>query len=399
MIICIENLHTMNIVFFTHPKYLKLRSMDTYTNMLSSGMKARGHHVETWFPRSVFSQFQSPPTIQKWLGYIDQFIIFPIAVKSRVARFDKKTLFVFTDQALGPWVPLVADKSHIIHCHDFMALQSAEGEIAENPTGITGRIYQSFIKNGYKQGKNFISVSKKTKADLKRYLTKVPERNEVVYNGLKPEYRFTSPEIARTFMKNETGLNLDNGYLLHVGGNQWYKNRKGLIEIYNAFRQNSEMKIPLLLVGQQPSAELWSMIYDSAWSKDIHVFTEPDDQFIQHAYSGSAALLFPSLAEGFGWPILEAMACGTIVITTNAEPMIEIGGNAALYINKRPEGLVRAGIWALESAKVVEQAVCLSPQKRKDRIEAGLVNASCFSLSNSLDKIEAIYLTLTEKIS
>lgn len=373
--------------------------MDTFTNMLSAGMKARGHHVETWFPRPLFSRLQSTPTIQKWLGYVDQFIIFPLLVKSRVGRFDKKTLFVFTDQALGPWVPLVANKSHVIHCHDFMALQSAEGEIAENETGMTGRIYQSFIKKGYQHGKNFISVSKKTKADLKRYLTKVPERNEVVYNGLKPEYCYIAPVFARTFMKNETGLNLVNGYLLHVGGNQWYKNRNGLVEIYNALRENSEIILPLLLVGEQPSSELSALIRNSAWRKDIHVLTGHDDQFIQYAYSGSTALLFPSIAEGFGWPIIEAMACGTLVITTNVDPMIEVAGDAAFYIDKRPQGLVRAAIWALQSAKVVEQTVCLSPQKRQERIEAGLVNASCFSLSNSLDKIEAIYLTTIENIS
>jgi glycosyltransferase involved in cell wall biosynthesis len=372
--------------------------MDTFTNMLSTGMTARGHSVETWFPSPICAKIHGSPAIKKWLGYIDQFIIFPLVVKSRVARFDKHTLFVFTDQALGPWVPLVSDKSHIVHCHDFMALQSAKGEIEENKTGITGRIYQSFIKKGYQKGRNFISVSEKTNADLKRYLLKVPERNEVVYNGLKPEYQFIAPAIARTFMQNETGLDLCNGYLVHVGGNQWYKNRKGLIELYTAFRESSELKLPLLLIGEQPSSELAEMIGNSAWKKDIHVITGRDDLFIQNAYSASTALVFPSLAEGFGWPIIEAMACGTIVITTDADPMIEVAGTAAVYLKRRPAEIEKASKWALESARIIEKVVRLSASERLMKIEAGIINASRFSLSSSLDKIEAIYLTLTEKI-
>ena len=187
-------------------------------------------------PSPKFYNLPAPEIIKKWLGYIDQFIVFPRDVKKRLKNVSRNTLFVFTDHALGPWVPLVANRPHVIHCHDFLAQQSALGEIPENPTRKTGRNYQKMIHKGYSEGRNFISVSFNTKKMLHRFLTASPERSEVVYNGLNQSFTTLDPCKARDSVSRETGIELKNGYLLHVGGNQWYKNRIGVVEIYNAWR-------------------------------------------------------------------------------------------------------------------------------------------------------------------
>ena len=90
------------------------------------------------------------------------------------------------------------------------------------------------------------------------------------------------------------------------------------------------------MIGEEPSNELTNLHQKSIFKEDIHFITNLSDKYINNAYSGAICLLFPSLDEGFGWPIIEAMASGCPVITTNRAPMNEIGGRAAFYINKKP---------------------------------------------------------------
>ncbi len=132
--------------------------MPRFTDMLAAGMRERGHKTEIWMPLQHVSRLSMPQKLKKWAGYIDQYILFPKVVRNKIRSYSGDTLFVFTDHALGPWVPLLKNRFHVIHCHDFLAQCSALGEISENPTAWTGVKYQAFIRRGYAQGKNFISV-------------------------------------------------------------------------------------------------------------------------------------------------------------------------------------------------------------------------------------------------
>jgi glycosyltransferase involved in cell wall biosynthesis len=372
--------------------------MEYFTEMLASGMKDRGHNVDIWIPKQILSRLTSRSTFRKWLGYFDQYIIFPMVARQYISRKGTNTLYVFTDLALGPWVPLVASKAHVIHCHDFLALQSATGAIKENKTSWTGKVYQSFIRKGYQKGKNFISVSEETNTNLSNYLGKSVTSQKVVYNGLKRAFKFVDPQTSRRYIQQATGIPTSNGYIVHVGGNQWYKNRLGVVEIYNAFRETCSDRIPLLLVGEMPSEDLFTVIRKAPFAADIYILPEKDDQFIQHAYSGASVLLYPSLAEGFGWPIAEAMACGTLVITTNQAPMTEVGGAAAFYIERKPTNADHKIAWARDCAMMLKQILSLNPAARQEAIQVSRANAERFNLNNCLDEIESVYMNLTQEV-
>lgn len=385
----------MDIVFFAHPAFLELRSMDSFTTMLATGMHDRGHIVQIWHPKPTFLKLASGRSVRKWFGYLDQFLIFPAAIKLRIRRCSKETLFVFTDQALGPWIPIVREKRHVIHCHDFLALQSANGQFPEHRTGLTGKLYQQFIRKGFANGRNFIAVSKKTSEQLSDLHPKVTIRNEVVYNGLKKRYCPIDEQTARNFMLLNTGIDASDGYILHVGGNQWYKNRIGVIEIYNAWRKVCERPLPLLLLGERPTCDLLRQVFSSDYSSDIHFISGKDDEFLHNAYCAARVLLFPSLAEGFGWPIAEAMACGCPVITTNIRPMTEVGADAAFYIDRRPQNTLELRFWACNSADLLDKIICAPEQCLQQLIDGGLENAKRFNLELALDKIEKIYLEIS----
>ncbi|RZK29910.1 MAG: glycosyltransferase, partial [Hymenobacter sp.] len=344
----------MRIVFFAHPAFLGHQSMPRFAQMLADGMANRGHEIEIWAPEPFFASLPAPLSLRKWLGYLDQYVVFSNKAAKRLKHYPEDTLFVFTDQALGPWVPLVAVRPHVIHCHDFLAQQSAQGAIAENRTSWTGRLYQSYIHKGYSKGKHFISVSKKTKEDLHTFLSSPPRFSKVIYNGLNQEFHIQDQLEARKGFSNLIKIDLTLGCILHVGGNHFYKNRVGVIEIYNAWRSNGGTAIPLLLIGERPAISLATTRTQSAYANDIHFLSGLEDKTVRLAYAGATVLLFPSLAEGFGWPIAEAMASGCPVITTGEAPMTEVAGEAAFFIERKPHNLSEASAWANKAAVVLD---------------------------------------------
>ncbi|QJD96954.1 glycosyltransferase family 4 protein [Mucilaginibacter robiniae] len=381
----------MRIIFFTHPPFLGSQSMPRFARMLAEGMQNRGHETEVWTPEAKFYLLPVPQMFKKWMGYIDQYLVFPAQVRKRMAQYGNNTLFVFTDQALGPWVPLVAKRPHVIHCHDFLAQQSALGQISENPTSRSGQQYQAYIRSGYQQGKNFISVSHKTQQDLHQFLGQIPPKSLMVYNGLNQKFIAGNTLSARKNLSAQLSLDLNNGYLLHVGGNQWYKNRTGVIEIYNEWRKTAAQSLPLLMIGAVPDAKLTTQYESSPYKEDIHLVSGKSDDVVKLAYQGAAVFLFPSLAEGFGWPIAEAMASGCPVITTGEAPMTEVGGEVAFYIPRRPQTGAEVQAWAQDAATQVSRILAFPAADREQQVAKGLINAARFNADGTLNRLEHIY--------
>ena len=384
----------LKIIIFTHPSFLTSYSMPRFAHLLINGMKERGHRVSYWTAAPFFYNLPVSLKIKKWLGYIDQFILFPIQTRFKLLFVPKTTLFVFADQALGPWVPLVKNRPHVVHCHDFIAQRSALGIVKENPTSFSGKLYQGYIRWGYRKAKNFISISENTQRHLHEFLVKSPKRSEVVYNGLNQPFTPTNDIVStRKELGNKRGINLENGYILHVGGNQFYKNRIGVIQIYEAWALNFNINnIPLLLVGAQPNEALVLQQLKAKNSKNIHFLTELSNAELQLAYQGASVLVYPSLYEGFGWPIAEAMASGCSVITTGEAPMNEVAGNAAYYLPKKP--IHGSQKWAEQAAKTLQEVIGLDDKRRATNRSDAIEQAKRFNTQQALDSIEQAYIKI-----
>ena len=363
--------------------------MPRFAKMIFDAMYERGHYPEFWTATPLASRIPVPSKFRKWLGYIDQFVIFPLQIRWRLRRLPENTLFVFSDQALGPWVPSVANRPHVIHVHDFMALRSSLGEYAQNPTNWTGRHYQSLIRRGFGKGKNFLSVSENTQQDLQRFLSKKPVFSEVVYNGMNYPYR----PMNRAESKVELALaNLtipDVGFLLHVGGNQWYKNREGVLEIYKAYAKQTPFPLPLWMIGAPPTQQLKKIADGIGGNAQVRFIIGLSNEQLCAVYSSARLLIFPSLAEGFGWPIAEAMACGCLVLTTGQAPMTEVGGNAAFYIPAKPSN--EKEDWATLGALHVSKILELENSDTQTQKELGYVQVAQFEAKRTLDTYECVY--------
>lgn len=364
--------------------------MPRFARMLQLAYARRGYQVEVWSPAALLHRWLNFGSMAKWAGYIDQYLFFPLWVKCQLRRQPAGTLYVFCDQALGPWVPLVAHLPHVIHCHDFLALQSALGDYPQNPVSLTGRIYQHYICRGFQTGRYFISVSQESKQQLAKYLPTPPLISEAVHNGLN--YSFTplsSPAALAELIDGSVPVT-DQGMLVHVGGNTWYKNRVGVIYIYAAYCRLCANPPPLWMVGDHPTAALNAAAKLVPSNGKVHFLSGLSNRQVQAVYSLAKALIFPSLAEGFGWPIAEAMACGCPVLTTAAAPMTEVGGECVAYVPMMPheEGVAT---WAAGAAQTLNELLRLPPETKLLQRSAALEHVALFDADRAIAAYEEIY--------
>ena len=380
----------MNIVLFAHPAFMDSQSMPRFARMLEQAYLARGHRVQVWSPQAKVYNWVPSGRLPKWAGYVDQYVMFPLWVRKQIRQQPADTLYVFCDQALGPWAPLVRDKPHVVHTHDLLALRSALGIEPENPTSWTGRMYQRYIRHGFRQARHFISISSKTRDDLHHFGQVEPVTSEVVYNGLNYPYAPLPADKAREALQ-QAGLPAPaSGMLLHVSGNQWYKNVPGVIRMYAHYARTRRDPLPLWLVGPRVDEKLRMVLNEVPEQGEVRFFHGLDNSVLQAAYSLSRAFLFPSLAEGFGWPIVEAQACGCPVITTGEPPMNEVGGEAAIYLPRLTiDDDVQA--WAKNAAAVLLELLSLDEAARAAIVAQGIATAKRFDADAAIEGYLRIY--------
>jgi len=364
--------------------------MPRFARMLRSCYEARGHEVTMWSPSAKCHHWFASSKHAKWAGYVDQYLLFPHHVRKALRNTSTETLFVFCDQALGPWMPLVKSRPHVVHVHDLLALRSALGDIRENPTSFTGRVYQRYIRRGFRHARHFISASKKTREDLHRFGGVAAQTSDVVYNGLNFPYEPMPQQEAVDVLRDAGYQAPPDGILMHVGGNQWYKNLAGVLSIYSHYAAREIDPLPLWCVSPPPTGAPKIQLSNVPRNGRVVFLQHLTNHALQAAYSYARAFLFPSLAEGFGWPLVEAQACGCPVLTTNEPPMSEVAGDAAFYLPRLQYG-EDIDAWGGHGAAVLKEMLSESPEDRMLRSERGRAWARTFDSGRAIDAYLAIY--------
>jgi glycosyltransferase involved in cell wall biosynthesis len=199
------------------------------------------------------------------------------------------------------------------------------------------------------------------------------------------------PQVEATSLLTKANLPaISIGFLLHLGGSQWYKNLAGVLQIYTAYSNLAPNPMPLVCISPKPNTKIEALINNLPKNAKVIFRQGIDNQTLHAAYSMAAAFIFPSLAEGFGWPIVEAQACGCPVLTTAAAPMNEVGSTAATYIpvlniTDNPQ------TWAREAALKLIDLIKLPESKRDALTQAGITNAAKFDAKATIDGYLKIY--------
>jgi glycosyltransferase involved in cell wall biosynthesis len=312
-------------------------SMLRYAEMLCRQLALRGHQIEMIQPQSIVGNLVSQRALRKWLGYVDKYIFFPATLRSRSLAFD---LVHVCDHSNSMYLPHTSGRPSSITCHDLLAIASAQGRYPEQRISATGKVQQRWILKHLTSARHVVCVSAHTARELATFTSEASQDVAIIPNGLNFPYSPASEEAVH-HLRERLGLAAGEQYLLHIGGDHWYKNRAGVLRIFQSLsrllRTAGALVPRLVMAGQALSQETRDYIATHQLTASVIEVADPSNEELRSLYTGAAALLFPSLYEGFGWPLIEAQSCGCPVITSNRSPMTEVAGDAALYIDPADE--------------------------------------------------------------
>lgn len=192
-------------------------------------------------------------------------------------------------------------------------------------------VQRMFAETAIRSCDRIIAISKSTRDDLTRLLSVPPERVNLVYPGIFEEYKIQDRCAAAEYISRKYGVS--PRYMAAVGTLEPRKNLSLLVRVLQLLKRTGQLDCPLLIAGASGwrNSQLFKEVEASGLTEqEIRFLGYLPDEDLPQFYAGAQVFLFPSLYEGFGIPPLEAMACGTPVIASNAQPMSEVLGNAAI---------------------------------------------------------------------
>lgn len=181
-------------------------------------------------------------------------------------------------------------------------------------------------------GNHFLAISAATRQEFLAHYTLDPATITAVPLAADAQFK-PQPETAVTTLRQK--LNLPEDYVLYLGINKPHKNLERLVNAWSMVVNERPQAAPLVIAGAWDNryAGVKTAVAQLNLSEKIHFLGPVPDADLPALYSGAQLFVFPSLVEGFGLPVLEAMACGTAVACANTSSLPEVGGEAAAYFD------------------------------------------------------------------
>jgi len=317
-------------------------------------------------------------------------------VTSRLDTIEPKRRIIY-EQAVLPWllpgrvdllhapvnvVPLLSSVPAVVTVHDlaFMAMP-------ERFLPAKRRYLEAFTRLTMRKARHVIADSAHTRDDLIRLLDVPPERVTAVPLGVNGDFRPPDDAAKAAFRTRE---NLPDHYLLYLGTLEPRKNLVALVRAYARLRQ-SGLDWPLVLAGGKGwlYEDIFQAVEESGLTEHVRFpgYVRYEDQPLW--YGCATTFVYPSTYEGFGLPVLEAMACGTPVVCSNASSLPEAAGNAALLVDPHDEGALVAAVTRLAADEAL----------RADYSQRGLARAALFPWSRTAEETVGVYARVVSRES
>ena len=226
-----------------------------------------------------------------------------------------------------------------------------------------------------------LTVSEASKRDIIHFFNVPPEKIVVVYNAIDERFRTAPSEevVARVRERYQ----LAQAFVLYVGNIKPHKNLVRLIEAYDLLRSRGFDDMKLLIIGDEISKlpALRRAVHRHKLHKHVRFLGYLSDDTLAVLYRLAGVFVFPSLYEGFGLPPLEAMACGTPVVTSNVSSMPEVVGDAAVLVDPYEVDSIADGM-----QRVLSDSTLSAELRTK-----GIARAKEFSWERSVARTRELY--------
>ncbi len=241
---------------------------------------------------------------------------------------------------MGP--PLFSPKPLVVTIHDLIPFLFPE--YAYSPLV---KLYNALIKAAIPKARLILADSASTRNDIISFFKVSPEKVRVVYPGIGEEFKPVMDEAKLKAVREK--YELSGRFFLYLGGFDRRKNLGLLLDAYRLLRERLGGQTPVLVIaGKVPTHESpallnpLKMVRERGLEECVEFTGWIAEEDKSSLYSTAEAFLFPSLYEGFGFPPLEAMACGCPVLASRASSLPEVLGEAALLLDpNRPEDWVK----------------------------------------------------------
>jgi glycosyltransferase involved in cell wall biosynthesis len=253
-------------------------------------------------------------------------------------------------------------------------------------------IYRKKFKYACQSADKIIAISESTKKDIIELYHIDENKINVCYQSCDERFYTCSTDKHKSIISEKYGL--QSPYILSVGS---IIERKNLLQICKAFNElQKELDLILVIIGKgngEYKAQVLKFIHEHNLNQKVKFL---EDQYssqdiykdLPTIYQNAKAFVYPSIKEGFGIPILEAMASGTAVVTSNVSSLIEAGGDAAITVN--PNSVIEI--------KKALSILCTNEVVRQEYISKGFERAKLFNNKNTCDQVMNLYKELILKI-
>ncbi len=257
-------------------------------------------------------------------------------------------------------IPLTVKTPSVVVVHDL--IHHLHPEVFKQ---TDARYMQWMMKRTLPKAQHIIAISQSTKKDLLRLIPGInPEKVSVVYQAARPMFDATYTDEAVTELRQR--LNLPDKFFLYTGSLSPRKNVTRLLTAFASIADKTEADIVVTGGKSWGSENIGSHVESLGVTSRVHRLGFVEDADMPLLYRAATVYVYPSLYEGFGIPLLEAMASETPVISANTSSMPEVGGDAVLYIDPtNTDQLADALFTLIDSPQLQEKYIRRGREQRK----------------------------------
>lgn len=264
-------------------------------------------------------------------------------------------------------VPKKTNTKLVLTIHDLTPLVFPK----EFPSGVKGKLRWLKQKRRVRQVDRIITDSHSSKKDIEKYIGVSPDRIDVVYLAAADHFKQISLK-QHDIEKMRNKYNLPEKFVLYVGDATWNKNLPRLLDAVE------QADVPLVLAGSALKQK--DIDIANPWNKDLILVQKkisqsnkiqalgfvPDEDLVM-IYNMATVFTMPSLYEGFGLPVLEAMSCGTPVVTSKEGSLAEVAGDAAHYVDAHSTDSIASGLSEVFSSDSVRSELAKRGREQADK--------------------------------